>query len=208
MKIVIDGLIGAGKSTQVDILSKITGKSVIKEPIGDWPLDLFYKDPSRWGFMMQVAVLNSYAKMKESSGIFERCPKSTHEIFWQNLVESKVVTAEENKIFEKLYKYHSWNPDVIIFIDKSPEKCHEHIQGRNQTGDGGVSMDYLKSLDVLYTKHFKNNDSIHVIDGNQAISDVTRDILKIINPLLNKSTPELCNGKQQRHPLLDHDVYM
>ncbi len=207
MKIVIDGLIGAGKSTQVDILSKITGKSVIKEPIDDWPLELFYKDPSRWGFMMQVAVLNSYVKMKESSGIFERCPQSTHDIFWQNLVESKVVTADENTIFEKLYKYHSWNPDVIIFIDKSPEKCYEHIQSRNQTGDTGVSMDYLKSLDVLYTKHFKNNDKIHVIDGNQSIPDVTRDILKIINPILSKSSSETWNGKQQRHPL-EHDVYM
>lgn len=207
MKIVIDGLIGAGKSTQVDILSKITGKSVIKEPIGDWPLELFYKDPSRWGFMMQVAVLNSYVKMKESSGIFERCPQSTHDIFWQNLVESKVVTADENTIFEKLYKYHSWNPDVIIFIDKSPEKCYEHIQSRNQTGDTGVSMDYLKSLDVLYTKHFKNNDKIHVIDGNQTIPDVTRDILKIINPILSKSSSETWNGKQQHHPL-EHDVYM
>jgi len=207
MKIVIDGLIGAGKSTQVDILSKITGKSVIKEPIGDWPLDLFYKDPSRWGFMMQVAVLNSYVKMKESSGIFERCPQSTHDIFWQNLVESKVVTADENKIFEKLYKYHSWNPDVIIFIDKSPEKCYEHIQSRNQTGDTGVSMDYLNSLDVLYTKHFKNNDNIHVIDGNQSIPDVTRDILKIINPILNKSSSEICNGKAHRHPI-ENDVYM
>ena len=207
MKIVIDGLIGAGKSTQVDILSKITGKSVIKEPIADWPLELFYKDPSRWGFMMQVAVLNSYVKMKESSGIFERCPQSTHDIFWQNLVESKVVTADENTIFEKLYKYHSWNPDVIIFIDKSPEKCYEHIQSRNQTGDTGVSMDYLKSLDVLYTKHFTNNDKIHVIDGNQSIPDVTRDILKIINPILSKSSSETWNGKQQRHPL-EHDVYM
>jgi deoxyadenosine/deoxycytidine kinase len=207
MKIVIDGLIGAGKSTQVDILSKITGKSVIKEPIGDWPLELFYKDPSRWGFMMQVAVLNSYVKMKESSGIFERCPQSTHDIFWQNLVESKVVTADENTIFEKLYKYHSWNPDVIIFIDKSPEKCYEHIQSRNQTGDTGVSMNYLKSLDVLYTKHFKNNDKIHVIDGNQSIPDVTRDILKIINPILSKSSSETWNGKAHLHPL-EHDVYM
>tara|TARA_R110000851_G_scaffold73522_6_gene162227 strand:+ start:3748 stop:4374 length:627 start_codon:yes stop_codon:yes gene_type:complete len=208
MKIVIDGLIGAGKSTQVDILSKITGKSVIKEPIGDWPLELFYKDPSRWGFMMQVAVLNSYVKMRECNGIFERCPQSTHDIFWQNLVESKVVTAEENKIFEKLYKYHSWNPDVIIFIDKNPDKCHEHIQNRDQAGDTDISIDYLRSLDILYTKHFKNNKDIHVVDGDQSIEDVTSDILKIINPILNKSSSELCNGKQQQKQLLDQDVYM
>ena len=64
MKIVIDGSIGAGKSTQIDILSKVTGKNVIKEPIHEWPLDLFYQDPSRWGLTMQVAVLNSYVKMK------------------------------------------------------------------------------------------------------------------------------------------------
>jgi len=203
MKIVIDGLIGAGKSTQVDILSKITGESVIKEPIDDWPLDLFYKDPSRWGFMMQVAVLNSYAKMKEYDGIFERCPQSTHDIFWQNLVESKVVTAEENIIFQKLYKYHSWNPDIIIFIDKSPEKCHEHIKLRNQTGDTGVSIDYLRSLDKLYTKHFKSNKKIHIIDGDQAIDMVTRDILKIINPIFTKrhTRHQLCNKNES-------DVYM
>ena len=200
MKIVIDGLIGAGKSTQVDILSKITGESVIKEPIGDWPLDLFYRDPSRWGFMMQVAVLNSYVKMKERNGIFERCPQSTHDVFWQNLVETKVVTAEENKIFTKLYKFHSWNPDVIIFIDKNPEKCHEHIQSRGQEGDGAVSLEYLKSLDLLYTKHFKNNKLIHVINGNQPIDAVTHDILKIINPIINKHaspSPQECLTKRR-----------
>jgi len=184
MKIVIDGSIGAGKSTQIDILSKATGKNVIKEPIHEWPLDLFYQDPTRWGLTMQVAVLNSYVKMKHSHGILERCPESSRAVFWNNLVNTKVVTEREDQIYQALYETHAWTPDVTVFIDKTPELCYKHIQKRKQEGDGGVTLEYLKDLHTLYTDYCKQNKNVFIINGNQSVRNVTADILKTIKPYL------------------------
>ena len=120
MKIVIDGLIGAGKSTQVGLLSSLLNMNVVKEPIADWPLDLFYSSPTRWGFLMQIAVLNSYLELKDKHGIFERCPESTKKVFWKNLVEDNVVDTREDEIFQRIAGKLTWEPDVLIFIDKDP----------------------------------------------------------------------------------------
>lgn len=187
MKIVIDGLIGAGKSTQVDIISKLTHQHVVKEPIQEWPLDLFYSNPQRWGFLMQVAVLNSYANLQFQNGIFERCPESTRAVFWQNLVNTGTVTSEEDRIFQVLFERLTWEPNVTVFVDKSPELCFEHIQGRGQEGDSKITLEYLKNLHKLYMEYVSKNTSIQVVDGNRPIEEVTKDILKIINPHITKT---------------------
>ena len=183
MKIVIDGLIGAGKSTQVDIIHQKLGIPVVKEPIEEWPLELFYEDPTRWGFMMQVAVMNSFVKFKDVEGIFERSPESTRSVFWQNLVDSKTVSEKENEIFQKLFNYLEWKPDITILIEKDPSLCFEHIQKRGQDGDSGVSLEYLEKLNVYYQK-FKTKGVI-VVNGNQSIEKVSEDILKKIVTIRN-----------------------
>jgi len=181
MKIVIDGLIGAGKSTQVGIIHKKLGIPVVREPIEEWPLELFYSDPRRWGFMMQVAVLNSFVKFRDVDGIFERSPESTRSVFWQNLVDSGIVTQKEDEIFQKLFKNLEWKPDVTILIEKDPELCYEHIQKREQEGDSGVTLEYLKKLNKYYNG-FKSKN-VFVVNGNQSIEDVSQEILKKITTL-------------------------
>jgi deoxyadenosine/deoxycytidine kinase len=185
MKIVIDGLIGAGKSTQIELLSKHMKLDVYKEPIEEWPLESFYEDPSRWGFMMQMAVLNSYTNARFYDGIFERCPESSKNVFWKNLVDTNTVTQQEDEIFQRCFETYTWEPDVLIFIDKSPKLCYKHIQKRKQDGDAGVTVEYLEKLHAYYQDFIKNNTkNTHVIDGTQSISAVSKDIIKIIKPIL------------------------
>lgn len=188
MKVVIDGLIGAGKSTQANLVSNSLNLNVVKEPIEEWPLDLFYSDPRRWGFLMQTAVLTSFTKLKGMDGIFERSPQSSKEVFWRNLVQSGVVSKREDEVFQKLYDTLSWEPDCTIFIDKDPELCFEHIKKRNQAGDSGVTVQYLQTLDYHYKNYIQNcNSPVHVVDGNRAIYDVHKDIIKIINTYSSSS---------------------
>lgn len=187
MKIVIDGLIGAGKSTQVGILSSLLDMNVVKEPIADWPLDLFYTDPTRWGFLMQIAVLDSYLDLKNKHGIFERCPESTKQVFWKNLVEEKIVSSREDEIFQRIAGKLTWEPDVLIFIDKDPELCMEHIKTRNQEGDSKISLEYLNKLKNHYDNFIKNtNTNNYVVDGNKSIEEVNSEIVKIITPYIRK----------------------
>ncbi len=182
MKIVIDGLIGAGKSTQVDILSKTLGISTVREPIDEWPLDLFYSNPDRWGFLMQVAVLNSFVKLRNTDGIFERSPESTRRVFWQNLVDSGAVNDTEDGVFQSLFRNVSWSPDITILIDKSPELCFEHIHKRTQDGDSKITLEYLKKLHSYY-ENFKKMPGVITIDGNRSISEISEDIIKTVRLL-------------------------
>ena len=59
--VVLEGNIGAGKSTMLNIMQKQLGLSVINEPTNKWQhvgqtdniLDLFYKDTKRWAYTFQ-----------------------------------------------------------------------------------------------------------------------------------------------------------
>lgn len=200
MKIVIDGLIGAGKSTQAGLISKFFDLDVVKEPIDEWPLDLFYSNPKRWGFLMQTAVLSSFARLKSSNGIFERSPQSSKEVFWNNLVQSGVVTKAEDEIFHKIYDLLEWTPDVTIFVSTPPIVCYRNIQARGQTGDSEITLEYLKTLDNHYKTYIENCKSkVHIVDGNRSVEEVNEEILKILNSYINK--------EETRTPW-NPDVYM
>ena len=56
LRVVIDGNIGSGKTTQLGLLEK-TGYTVRREAIQDWPLEEFYKDPARWAFLLHTSIL-------------------------------------------------------------------------------------------------------------------------------------------------------
>lgn len=70
MNFLIEGNIGAGKSTFVDQLKQLglPGVNVIQEPVDVWMnynghnfLQHFYEDQSKWTFAFQTLVLNTAA---------------------------------------------------------------------------------------------------------------------------------------------------
>jgi deoxyadenosine/deoxycytidine kinase len=82
MKVVIDGNIGSGKTTQLNLLEKV-GWTVQREPIDDWPLELFYKDKSRWALLLQMKILQTLQPVKTKDVVvYERCLLSTRYVFW------------------------------------------------------------------------------------------------------------------------------
>ena len=179
MKIVIDGNIGSGKTTQLNLLESI-GYDVVREPIDKWPLDLYYSDPERWGFLFQVLILQTL-KTYDGFKIYERSPLSSKEVFWKIMKK----TPLEDQVYQTEFQYHGWLPDVYIYIDKSPDTCFDHIRSRTQEGDGGVSLEYLKTLDVNYTHMIETIDRsdmrVYIVDGNLTVQQVHNKISEIIS---------------------------
>jgi deoxyadenosine/deoxycytidine kinase len=190
MKVVIDGNIGSGKTTQLKILEEM-GYAVHREPIYDWPLDVFYSDPVRWNLMFQLRVLQTLPEIRYTVStenvFYERSIWSALHVFWQNAKESHCVTYWEDVVFQGIYEKFRCEPDFYIYIARDPLKCYESVQKRRQSGDSKVTLEYIEKLDVLYTKMLdKLNVRYCVVNGNQSPEEVHKQIINALNSRANE----------------------
>ena len=181
MKIVIDGNIGSGKTTQLGLLEK-KGWLVRREPIDSWPLEDFYKDPKRWAFYFHMVILQTLRPIKSSRPvIYERSLLSSRWVFWPIMKKHGYVTDAEDRTYAQFYEQYSWFPDVYIFLSKKKDLAWEHIQKRGQAGDKGVTLEYLGELDDEYSKLIKAVPCrVHIVNANQSVEKVHEDICKIL----------------------------
>ena len=181
MKIVIDGNIGSGKTTQLNLLEG-RGYKIRREPIEKWPLEEFYKDPRRWAFYFHMKILQTLRPLETSKTvIYERSLLSSRWVFWEVLKKKGLVTRGEDETYSEFYEEFAWHPDVYIFLSKTPELAWVHIQTRHQTGDSGVTIDYWKELDVEYKKLLTNVPCVvHVVNANKSVEEIHKEISSII----------------------------
>lgn len=173
MKIVIDGNIGSGKTTQLNLLANI-GFNVEYEKIDKWHLDLFYSDMNRWALVFHLIVLQSLKPSEIPNTIFERCPLSSKEIFWKSMNKFEI----EDKVYQNCFELQGWGPDLYILLDKPPDICYKHIQKRSQIGDASINLNYLQNSHSKYLSFFdKLTCHKYKIDATQSIRKINQIII-------------------------------
>lgn len=176
--IVIDGNIGAGKTTQLDLLEK-KGFKVRREPLDKWPLKEFYEDPSRWAFFFHMVLLKTQKPPSSSRVIYERSLYSSRYVFWKVLVNQGHVTPQEDETYDYFWNKFAWRPKLFIYLAKDPEIAFEHIQKRNQAGDSGITLEYLKLLDENYKELIRCIPCrVVVINANKPAEEIHEEIYR------------------------------
>jgi hypothetical protein len=177
VKIVIDGNIGSGKTTQLNLL-EAKGWQVRREPIEQWPLEEFYADPKRWAFYFHMVLLKTLRPI-EGDVIYERSIFSSRYVFWPVLLRNGTVTKEEDATYDYFWDRFSWAPDLFIFLSKDPETAFEHVSKRGQAGDTGVTLQYLKDLDWEYKKLLmKIPCKVIVVNANRPPEEIHTEICR------------------------------
>ena len=181
MKVVIDGNIGSGKTTQLGLLEQ-KGWKVRREPIDKWPLEEFYKDPKRWAFYFHMVILQTLRPLQTKEHIiYERSLMSSRWVFWPVLLRQNLVTKEEDATYDKFYEHYAWYPDVYIFLSKNLDLAWKHIQERHQAGDSGVTIEYLHELDCEYRKMImKVPCKVYVVNANRSVDEIHNEICGIL----------------------------
>jgi deoxyadenosine/deoxycytidine kinase len=182
MKVVIDGNIGAGKTTQLGLLES-KGWQVRREAIDQWPLEDFYKDPKRWAFLLHMKILHTCQPVRSRGHvIYERSLLSSRWVFWPVMKRHGQVTEAEDRTYDQFYEKMSWCPDVYIFLSKRADLAWEHIQKRHQTGDSGVTKEYWKELDDEYMKLIKAVPcKVYVVNANRTVEEIHEEICRILS---------------------------
>ena len=65
------------------------------------------------------------------------------------------MTKEEYDLYVDVYRNMSRDvmpPDVFVYLDVSPEECHERMNQRARSEEEGVPLDYLQQLYGNYQK--------------------------------------------------------
>ncbi|QFI14376.1 deoxynucleoside kinase [Borrelia maritima] len=164
MVIVIEGLIGVGKTTLGNILSKELGVPFYSELNNDFTLavlDKFYKDKSRWAFSVQINFLNERFKLikgvfRTKGGILDRSIYGDR-VFASLLNCDGHISDEEYKIYIDLLDNmleHSQRPSLLIYLDCSIDEVERRIKNRNRSFEMNIPRDYLEGLNGKYLEWY------------------------------------------------------
>lgn len=186
--IAIEGNIGSGKSTLLGFLGKRLDIPVFPEPVSEWyTLPLFYTNQQRYAFLLQTEILHSLKQLpKKGYFISERSPKASTKVFSKLQFKADNLTVEQYEILNEYENSFLSQPDVILFLNITPEKALERIQKRKRLGEENISLSYLTELHFCYLQWFKETKTpcyfINADDSPEKVAKNTLSILKLIAP--------------------------
>ncbi len=144
--IVLAGTIGAGKSSLAKALGEHLGTDVYYEAVDNNPvLDLYYQDPKKYAFLLQIYFLNKrFESIKmaytQENNVLDRSIFED-ELFLTLNYKNGNVTKTELEIYQNLLSnmleemegMPKKRPDLLVYIDVSFETMLSRIaqRGRN-----------------------------------------------------------------------------
>ena len=160
MFIGIAGIIGAGKTTLCQRLAGHLGFEAFNEPVDDNPyLEDFYSDMNRWSAMMQLHLLfrrfEQHQRIvwnKEKGAVQDRTIYEDT-IFARMLHEAGFIDKRDYETYAghfNVMKRFLVYPDVLIYLQVSPEVSMQRITERGRNAEGGITLDYMENLHQGY----------------------------------------------------------
>jgi deoxyadenosine kinase len=151
----IAGLIGAGKTTLADALGAHLNMPVYYEPVKDNAyLADFYADTKKYAFATQIYLLNRrFAQHQEiiwrgGGGVQDRTIYEDA-VFAKTLVNQGLMDQRDYNTYLELFKNMSnfmCRPNVIVYLDLSPETSMARIKERSRDVETGITLEYLTGL--------------------------------------------------------------
>ena len=194
--IVVDGVVGVGKSTLMKMLEE-TGRIAYEEPVIDNPiLEKFYYDRERYSFPLQVFFLNKRFKhIKEASAVSNSVMDRSiygDVIFAKMLCDKGEMTVEEFDLYKELLENmleHVQAPKLMIYLEVSVDEAMRRIQKRGRDYEQVVERAYWEELNGEYRKYFDCYDISPILRinvDNLDFENVPADREYVMNLVMNK----------------------
>jgi deoxyadenosine/deoxycytidine kinase len=163
--VVIEGNIGAGKTTLASRIAEQFNAHLILEHFADNPfLPKFYDDPEKYSFPLELSFLASrYKQLKdelEPQDLFKSFSIADYYFMKSLVFASSTLTGDEYNLYRQIFYiiYGSLpKPDIYVYLHLSPERLMENIRKRGRDYEKSITKDYLQKIQDSYFNFFKQN---------------------------------------------------
>ncbi|MCB9063009.1 MAG: deoxynucleoside kinase [Halobacteriovoraceae bacterium] len=161
--IIIEGNIGAGKSTLTRQLSEALKIKPFYEPVETNPyLEMYYNDPKNYALPMQFYLMsNRYEFHLEGithiwktgqSCIYDRSIYGDYIFAKKNWLDGNMSDLDFDN-YNKMRNVMLRNlmiPHITIYLKNDPTRTYENIKMRSRNCESDIPLSYLTGLDQLY----------------------------------------------------------
>jgi len=199
--IVIEGNIGAGKTTLAKMLAEEYQANLLLEKFSDNPfLPKFYNNPDKYAFHVELSFMatryQQLIKELPYKNLFKTFTLADF-YFAKSLLFAKITLSESEfmlyrQIFNIIYKSIP-KPDLYVYLHVDVDQLMKNIQQRGRDFEGNINAEYLKRLEREYFNYIRQQNDMRIvvldmnnIDFVQNLSDyeeVKRFIFKKDHPV-------------------------
>ena len=167
MYLAAEGIIGAGKSTFCRSLARVNGWRLLEEPVeGNKLLPLFYEDPKRWAFTLQIAMLHNRYRMQQVAAhdpsvcILDRSLPGDR-VFARLHTRLGNMDPREWDTYEDCYDAMCAvrPPMLMVFLEVDPEVAMRRVNRRARGMESGIQLQYLRDLADGYEELIRDSET-------------------------------------------------
>ncbi len=171
--IVVEGPIGAGKTSLARMLAEKIGSAPLLEDPGANPfLPGFYQDNARYALPTQLFFLfqrvNQVRDLTQAD-LFRHVTVADFILDKDPLFARLTLNDDELNLYQQIYaqlKPQAAVPDLVIYLQASTETLIERVKRRAVSYERGISEDYLLRLAEGYARFFYQYDASPVLIVN------------------------------------------
>lgn len=182
--VVVEGPIGAGKTSLAERLAKHYGANTLLEKPEENPfLTRFYKNPARYALPTQLFFLfQRIDEMRDLAqmDLFHASTVADYLFDKDTLFARLNLNDDEFTLYQNIYQNlvpQTTVPDLVIYLQASPETLFERVNKRAAPYERQMSNTYLASLAQAYSDFFYhysaapvfivNSENLNFVDGDE-----------------------------------------
>ncbi len=188
--IVIEGCIGAGKTTFSKMLAEDCNAELVLEQFADNPfLPKFYEDPIHYALPVEMHFLME--RYRQLSHLLSARDMFKDFVVGDYFIDKCIIFSKNNLLPDEFNLYSTVfntissylpKPELIIYLYNEPERLLRNIAQRGREYEKHITADYLNDIQQSYLNYFRQNASIPIVlvdAGNLDFVSSHEDYLKI-----------------------------
>ena len=195
--LVIEGNIGAGKTTLAQMISEKYHAKLVLEQFADNPfLPRFYQNQEQYSFPLEMAFLaeryNQLNRELSHFDLFSTFTISDYYFMKSLIFAQNTLQPDEYNLYRQFFTiiYDKMpKPDLYVYLHKDTDLLLKNIALRGRNYETYITKEYLEKISQGYFSYFRQQNDIPVliIDTNGIdFENQPEDFEKITNVLFKK----------------------